>query len=39
MKLTKNEWLRGAGMQMRQNPFVLVLMVLLMGAAMVQVAT
>jgi hypothetical protein len=40
MKLTKNEWLRGAGMQMKQNPVVLVLVVvvLLLGVAMVQVS-
>ena len=39
MKLTKNEWLRGAGMQIRKNPVVLVLMMLLLtGAAMVQVS-
>ena len=39
MKLTKNEWLRGAGMEIRKNPVVLVLtMLLLMGTAMVQVS-
>jgi hypothetical protein len=39
MKLTKNEWLCGAGRQIRQNPVVLALMaMLLLGIATVQVS-
>ncbi len=38
MMLTKNEWLCGAGRQIRQNPVVLVLMaMLLLGIATAQV--
>ncbi|HEV2487524.1 MAG TPA: hypothetical protein VGT08_18510 [Terracidiphilus sp.] len=40
MKLTKNEWLHGVGRQMRQNPVVVVLMVMgLLGTALEQAAS